>query len=376
VSVLGAVYVVLQVLYNLYFHPLAKIPGPKLAAISGIPFLKSFAGGTSHLTALEWHRKYGDVVRIGPNELSFNTARAWKEIYATGRTRTFKKDRYAVSRPLKNGESGLAAAVDANHARQRRLMSYAFSEKALVQQESIIHHHIQSCLSYIKKTVQENKGLVDVANMYKYYTFDLISDLAFGESFNCLQQSDSRYLEQLADDAILQTLFLNTLRRLWIFRIFFPRFFPKSILEKPMQFIRESEEKLNRRLAAKTDRQDLIGHILLHTTDDVPMTAGELRANAKTFLSAGSTTTAAFLASTSHFLAQNPEKQEKLRNEIVASFASPEEISIVATARLPYLNAVIQEGLRIHPPIPAPLVREAHEATTVCDIPIAKEVST
>lgn len=47
----------------------------------------------------------------------------------------------------------------------------------------------------------------------------------------------------------------------------------------------------------------------------------------------------------------------KLRDEIRGAFETNEDITIVATARLPYLTAIISEGLRLCPPTPTMLPR-------------------
>jgi hypothetical protein len=57
--------------HRLYFHPLAKFPGPKLAALTRwyCAWFDVVEGGTllEHTSSL--HEIYGDVIRIGPNEV-------------------------------------------------------------------------------------------------------------------------------------------------------------------------------------------------------------------------------------------------------------------------------------------------------------------
>jgi cytochrome P450 len=50
------------------------------------------------------------------------------------------------------------------------------------------------------------------------------------------------------------------------------------------------------------------------------------------------------------FLAQSPEKLKRLTDEIRAAFSNYEEINAVKAQQLPYLQAVIHEGLRLFPP--------------------------
>jgi hypothetical protein len=79
--VLGVVYAVWVVVYRLYFHPLAKYPGPILNRISPIPSIISLLKGRIALDVKLWHDKYGPVIRVTPTELSFNSVAAWEDIY-------------------------------------------------------------------------------------------------------------------------------------------------------------------------------------------------------------------------------------------------------------------------------------------------------
>lgn len=73
VAVAGATWCVYTVVYNLYFHPLARFPGPPAAAATGYwkawiecVLEKSFVHELEVL-----HARYGRVVRVGPNEVCF-----------------------------------------------------------------------------------------------------------------------------------------------------------------------------------------------------------------------------------------------------------------------------------------------------------------
>lgn len=66
---------------RLYFHPLSAYPGPPLWAASRIPYVVSLLRGKLNDDMMEMHNQYGEVVRLGPNEISFATEEAWKDIY-------------------------------------------------------------------------------------------------------------------------------------------------------------------------------------------------------------------------------------------------------------------------------------------------------
>lgn len=100
----GALSLVCLVLYSIYyrwFHPLAGYPGPFLASVTNL--WKVYQLSTLHLpeTLERAHDKYGDVVRVGPNDLSFRTSSAYNVIYKGGRAlpKTKFYDAFTAFRP-------------------------------------------------------------------------------------------------------------------------------------------------------------------------------------------------------------------------------------------------------------------------------------
>ncbi|KAK3658695.1 hypothetical protein LTR56_001566 [Elasticomyces elasticus] len=71
-TALGLVlYVPLRMLYNITFHPLAKFPGPKLAAATGLYeiYYEIFLGGKFSDRIFELHQRYGPIIRVTPYEV-------------------------------------------------------------------------------------------------------------------------------------------------------------------------------------------------------------------------------------------------------------------------------------------------------------------
>jgi cytochrome P450 len=65
---------------------------------------------------------------------------------------------------------------------------------------------------------------------------------------------------------------------------------------------------------------------------------------------AGAVTTATFLAGVTYYLAHSPSCTSLLQSELRSRFSSLEEITSKALMNCEYLNAVVEEGLRIYPP--------------------------
>ncbi len=98
-SILSFMILLLCVLSVLYFRafsgPLGRIPGPLDPRFSRLWMIKQSRQGNMHRTMIKLHRKYGKLVRTGPNEVSVNDLSAIKKIYAAG-TKFSKSSWYGV----------------------------------------------------------------------------------------------------------------------------------------------------------------------------------------------------------------------------------------------------------------------------------------
>jgi hypothetical protein len=80
---IGTVALVMQYVVTYLRSPLKKVPGPFLAKFSNIWRFYNHYGQTHIETQKELHKKYGDVVRLGPNTVSVADASLLKTIYST-----------------------------------------------------------------------------------------------------------------------------------------------------------------------------------------------------------------------------------------------------------------------------------------------------
>ena len=83
----------------------------------------------------------------------------------------------------------------------------------------------------------------------------------------------------------------------------------------------------------------------------------ELYANSTLIVLAGSESTASGLAGITFHLLKSPEALKKARDEIHNAFTTEDDIGPERVKRLPYLAAIVSEGLRMYPPFPEGLPR-------------------
>ena len=183
---LCVIYVIANGLRNYYLRPLAEFPGPRLAAASNIPYSFGFLSGRQPYHVLALHEKYGPVVRTAPNELSFNTAQSWKDIYGMRQGgRAFVKSEFYDGGSFADQSHSIVSERDVTeHSKMRKYLSSAFSQKSLMEQEPLIAEAIDKFIEAIK--IHGKAGL-DIAQWFNMLTLDIIGALAFGEDFRGLE---------------------------------------------------------------------------------------------------------------------------------------------------------------------------------------------
>lgn len=375
-TVSGAIfvlYIVVLSIYRLYFHPLAKFPGPKLNAISSLPSVYSLLRGRLPLDNKTLHDKYGSVVRVSPNELAFNSLGAWEDIYGfkkDGRQLMHKDPIHVGSVDPLPGASTLTMSDDINHARQRRALSHSFSEKALREQEYIIQGYIHKLLVNFDRMAGTGEEL-NLVNWLNFTTFDIIGDLAFGEPFGCLDIGAFHSWVSLIYETVKVGALEQATRRIaeagsW-WQTTLLNLIPDKVRQKRRDHLAFSREKVMQRLANEsTEHKDFIYYILKQK-EKFNLHENEIVLNGALFIVAGSETTANLLSGLFARLMWNPDKYRKLCEEIRTEFTTDEDITYERTSKLPYLNACLEEGLRIHPPVPTGLLRTVPKAGDMID---------
>ena len=252
---------------------------------------------------------------------------------------------------------------DDNHARQRRALSHSFSTVALVEQEGIINGYVTMLMECLDRIATE-KETFNMVNYLNFTTFDIIGDLAFGDPFGCLRTGEFSDWVSLIYETVKVGAFEQATRRFAPVGSFTQRMLlnliPNHVRQRRRNHLAFSKEKVLRRLNEKkdTEHRDFIYYILRQKEKKgYDLHENEIILNGALFIVAGSETTANLLSGLIARLMWNRDKYDKLCAEIRSNFKEEKEITYEATSKLPYLNACIEEGLRIHPPVPTGLLR-------------------
>ncbi|KAM6495420.1 cytochrome P450 [Amanita muscaria] len=250
-----------------------------------------------------------------------------------------------------------------DHLRQRRAISPAFSNGALRDTMSIFYdsaYKLKGAWDVLFESHDE--VTIDVQQWINKLTLDSIGIAGFGHDFRSLDGQKSPISE--ASDALLED---NSFRVFLLFGVFFPQVFQLPLKQTKMirrmqkaffdtaNVLLENFPQEKETLDFEKDRS-ILGLLLKgrsQTTNfKFKLLQDEVVGQIGHFLFAGFDTTANSLSWTIVELARHPEKQDKLRRELLQfSGSDPTWDQVVTGTACPYLDAVVHESFRLHPAV-------------------------
>ncbi|KIW72614.1 hypothetical protein PV04_00796 [Phialophora macrospora] len=354
----------LLLLYRLTIHPLAKFPGPKLAAASYWYeyYYDVSKEGRFIWKIMELHEQYeGPVVRINPNELHFNEPEFYEEIY---HSKKYKTDRDKWFN-LDHIGQGLAFTIDHDvHARRRSALSPYFSMQSIRALEPRITDIVARMLDRIHEARQDG-STIHLYHLFSAYALDIVSQYALGKDLSMNLINNPDFGKAWAD--ITGSIRINNFGRHFKGIMAVMVSIPESImvrLNPPIARFVDWRNTLSKQVQQVLDEQ------CSETPKDEPTTLfrelikSDLPAEEKTLrrltdeagmvLGAGGETTAQTLVRSFYHLVENPQIVKKLRDELTVAIPEPDKIPPLAVLQnLVYLNAVVDDGVRISFPVPA-----------------------
>lgn len=338
-------------IYRRWFHPLAAFPGPALYAVTDLPqHLGSMVRGTWHKQSLELHRRYGPVVRVGPNSLIMDGSIAWPQVYGR-QPGGLEYSKLRLFFGPENAASIISAPRD-DHRRQRRHLAHAFSEAALVEQRDFVMKHLNLLIRKIAEHAHEGRPL-NAVDWMNFMTFDVIGDLGFGDSFGSLDRGDYHPWVRIITDALPGFALARLVTYYPVLKPVFPLLGGQKFINQMRTLSSISDAKTDARIAAgeQPGRRDFITYVNRKTrSGEDGMTPEEKRLTGQILIVAGSETTSSTLAASFFFLGHHPEALARLRAEIRGAYAAEADVDMKNVPRLAYLSACIEETLRLYPP--------------------------
>ncbi|KAI8951165.1 cytochrome P450, partial [Xylaria longipes] len=355
------------VVYRIFQHPLRVFKGPTLASVSKLWHFVYMFKTSNHLFLNELVERYGQIVRTGPQELTIVDPDIWTAIGSRNGS-CIKAPWYDMLWPYVSLNS--IRGKDGYRAR-RKLWDDALrlSTAYLPENDSCINRLASLLVDQIQTCIGQP---VDVKILCFNFSFDVMGELAFGRTFSLLRdpktaaQSDSHDAPTLISQGMSMLRFFTPVP--WVghlcfaFAPYLPIITPKW--NRALKWAAEMcDERLERGINHEHHADAFSRFILAANIEDDRKSLDRLALYGDAFaiIVAGSHSTAATLTMLCFELAQHPEAQQQARTEVLAARYRQETNSDsdeLTQERYPFLDACINETLRLYPVVPTGGVRQ------------------
>jgi len=246
--------------------------------------------------------------------------------------------------------------------RVRGLLSNSFTEDSLRTQHPLIHHHVENLALKLRELAivsrnAESGTLVNMTDWVNFFTMDVIGDLAFGEPFGCIERGEYHIWVRTLFTYLKGMSLAAAPRYYPSLEFLLQRLIPRSIIDGQLRHQQYANERINKRLDTVTDRPDFMTSFMKNNVNFENMSRAEILSTFNFIIVGGAETSATVLTGLFNHLSRNEAVMHRLCSEIRGAFKREQDITIDACNGLPYLKAVLNEGLRMCNPIPGGLPR-------------------
>ncbi|KAF2963419.1 hypothetical protein GQX73_g10144 [Xylaria multiplex] len=368
------IYKATVVIYRIYFHPLARFPGPKLAAATElyeIYFdLLEGPGGQFANHLKELHKVYGPIVRINPNELHVEDSAWFNTLYVNSASGI--RDKYPpAANMIGTPGGGFGTVSHETHQKRRGAIGPCFSKSAVAASESIIYDHVEKLIRYIEKQISTD-GSTEIRLAYLALSTDILTEHCFGQSMHPnLIENHEKAIEWSRLTKVVVDL-ANIGKRIgWVipYAMKCPMWMlnmlsPDIARVIKLRHILEYEADLAARNYSKprsdrvtidessyiNERKTLFQNILLSKgLPDTDKSPERMAQEAFEVIVAGVETTGRSLTAATYYVLSKPDTVLlRLREELENIVPGPDSrIPLKLLESLPWLTAIIKEALRV-----------------------------
>ncbi|KAI0955822.1 hypothetical protein AcV7_006385 [Taiwanofungus camphoratus] len=275
---------------------------------------------------------------------------------------------------------GVLATLGETHRAQRKMLNPAFSINHMRDMLPIFYNIVHKLRDAIATRVSDGPQEVDMLGWMGRTALELIGQGGLGYSFDPLVEDKADAYGEAIKAIIPALITIHVFRELlpyvgWIGPAWFRRrvveVFPNKqvqklksivdtmatrsveIFEAKKAALDQGDEVLAQQVGEGKDIMSLLIRANRASSLEDKLPEDQLIAQMSSLIFAGMDTTSNALSRTLHILAQRPDVQERLRDEIIEA-GHGDNISYDELVSLPYLDAVCRETLRLDPTAPLP----------------------
>ncbi|XP_063701244.1 cytochrome P450 4d2-like isoform X2 [Culicoides brevitarsis] len=256
---------------------------------------------------------------------------------------------------------GLLTSYGKKWHTQRKILTPSFHFSILEQFVQIFNKHNLKLIENLMEH-QKNSKTQDV-NIYEFLTacaLDNVCETAMGVSINAQNNENKAYVKAVKEisDLVRQRIFSLYGRSDFLYNLSKEGFRQRKLLKILHRFtnnvISQRIDQLKTKEKPQNGQKITFLDILLEASvDGNPLSRNEIREQTDTFMFEGHDTTTSGLSFTVYHLAENPEIQEKVLDELIAILGHDPSTqpTYQQLHEMKYLEMVIKESLRLHPPV-------------------------
>ncbi|KAI9769290.1 MAG: hypothetical protein M1839_003767 [Geoglossum umbratile] len=349
IAVVGAVY-------RLYFHPLAKFPGRKLAALTlWYEFYYDVVKrGRFAFEIQKMHEEYGPIVRINPYELHINDPDYFDDLYSS--LNKLDKSPWFLGQ-FGNPESGFSTVDHELHRIRRAPLAPFFSRRMVTRLEDVIQSTVEKLCARIEE-YRGTKKPIPINLAYRCFTTDVVTEYALSRSYGFLDTPDFSpdwfaAMMSFAEMGHLLCQFPSVLGLIksippWLIKRMNPQMlesvkFQESIREQVVEVVNSPAGTFDKR-SHPTIFHEMFNSDLPPREKDI----NRLWQEGQVVIGGGTETVGNALTVITFHLLSNPDMMRRLKQELAEVIPDVTDIpSWQRLEQLPYLSAVISEGLRV-----------------------------
>jgi cytochrome P450 len=331
------ILLLLRSLYRIYFHPLSHIAGPLLPKVTSLWLYYHAYIGDEASTIHKLHQQYGPFVRVSPNEVDISDADVIPAVYVS--KGGFSKAPCYANFDI-DGHKTIFSTTDTEYRCPRaKAVVPMFSTKALRENESALWGCVDRMIDRLEEEAKTKKP-VNVLNLTRSLAVDAVSTHLFRENYNGVSEcgpvlSVSAFVDAFV--AVGRFFYLPNIAFVWL-EWAVTKWAPDRETDDSMSLVDKFVSTLVTNTTAKSTTYQ--GRLLAAGLSD-----SEVKAQCKDLIFAGTDSTGMNLATIMRSLVLHPETYRRLRDEVSSNAALGDDAQDVQA--LPYLNAVVKEGLRI-----------------------------
>ncbi|RDA86314.1 hypothetical protein CP532_5689 [Ophiocordyceps camponoti-leonardi (nom. inval.)] len=331
--------------YRVLRNPTSKIPGPRISKWTDAMVTYQWLRGRRCHYIHELHKRYGPTVRIAPNEVDFADIPSLKTIYNT--RETFRKTEW-YQHITTVGKETIFNTTDVDvHRRLRKLLAAPISDVNLRVYHDRIGQLTRTMIDGMRREMI-SRGAADVLKWFYFMSVDVIGDLTFGQSPGMLEKGEKNEYTQFLESAMWMAAL----------RVAFPRLTAwSSIIPLPLisqakeathlhEHLTEAGLARHKRLVDGGSPPQTIFANLYRAQESKDMSPAQVHNQAELYFIAGSDTTANTLTFLVWAICRRPHIQAALVADLRTLPA--EGFDDAQIRQLPYLDCLIQEGLRVY----------------------------